>query len=163
MVVPVIDQNGIRTVECERDPPIAAHGYRVVPGQLAMQPVEAPAGQVHIARLAGSVQVLQLQAQPLDVLGPDASLGAGLEECLKSGMAERADHGLYRIAAVYDSQFSPAGGGVRETVMRLCARRSTERHHVCPGAQRIQIIGPTLHHGPPLGQAGRAVVDRPHR
>ena len=74
MVVPVIDQDGIRSVECERDPPIAAHGYRVVPGQLAMQPVEALAGQVHIARLTGSVQMLQLQPQSLGVLGPNTSL-----------------------------------------------------------------------------------------
>ena len=78
-------------------------------GQIAVQAVEALAGQIHIVRLAGAVQVFQLQSQPLGVLGPDASLGTGLEEGFESSVAERADHGLYRIATIYERQLPGAG------------------------------------------------------
>ncbi|KWN85215.1 hypothetical protein WT97_05060 [Burkholderia sp. MSMB1459WGS] len=60
MVVLVIDQDGIGSVEAERQTPVAAHARRVMAVQPSGQAVKAPARHVHVERPARSVETCEL-------------------------------------------------------------------------------------------------------
>ena len=61
-------------------------------GQFALERVKAPAGQIHILRSSGGIQLRQLPPQPGSVGGLNTRLTATAQERFEALVSERSNH-----------------------------------------------------------------------
>ena len=98
MVVPVIDQDRVRTLKRESESPVFINPHGPMPCKIAFECMPAPAWQVHIRGAARCIECAQLEAQTFRVLRLNPSLGALAEKTLDAVVAKAFDHELlYRI------------------------------------------------------------------
>ena len=94
VVVAVIHQHRVGAVESKRHSPIAAHPNRPVTGQLTFEWVQPPAGQAHVLRAAGHIELRQLPSQPGSMSRLNPRLAAGPEEGFKPLVNKSSNHFL---------------------------------------------------------------------
>src|ERR1039458_2845863 len=92
VVIQVINENHIRTLEGERNPPIAAYPDGPVIFKAAMKRMQVVARGVQIVWHDGGIQGRQKVAQPCGVLRPYPRLRARLSELLQSFVTVALDH-----------------------------------------------------------------------
>ena len=72
MVIQIIDEDHIGTIECESHPPITVHPDRPVAFKATVKRMEFVSGRIQIICLGGHIQRSQQVAYPCRMLGPDA-------------------------------------------------------------------------------------------
>jgi hypothetical protein len=63
VIVLVVDENGILSLERERQTPIAIHPYGPMPGGVAFEQVKPPAGNIHVLWVGGGIELGKLTTQ----------------------------------------------------------------------------------------------------
>jgi hypothetical protein len=92
VVIAVVNQHRVRAVESKCHSPIAVHPDGPVAGQLALEWVEPPAGQAHVLRARGGIELRELAPQPGSVSGLNTRPAAGAEEDFEALVSERPNH-----------------------------------------------------------------------
>ena len=92
MVVAIVNQNGVFSLKCEGESPIAADIHRPVTFEIAMKRMKPPSRSVHIFRRSGIVQGEELFPQPFGMTGLNLRPRSAPEEQFDSLMAEASDH-----------------------------------------------------------------------
>lgn len=91
-VILVVNENDVRFVERECQPPIAADRYRPMARQIALQGMEVVSRSVHVFGTACDVQRRQQPSQPLRVFGLNTSFGSSFGKPLQTFMPITEDH-----------------------------------------------------------------------
>ena len=91
MVVLIVHTLGILTGKAECDAPVAAHFDRPCTFSGTLELVKIQTWQRHIARVCGRIQPAQHQAEPVGLLGLNASLVPGGEEAFKPFVSKALD------------------------------------------------------------------------
>ena len=96
MVVLIIDEHSVFTLEGEGEPPIAAYRHRPMVLQFPVQGMQLPAGSIHVLRRPGIIQREELLTQPPCMTRLDFSFQSRPEEQFDSLVTEAFDH-LYSV------------------------------------------------------------------
>jgi len=92
MVVLIVHQHGILTVEREYQTPVTAYAERPMPFEVSVQRVKPPARSVHVHWRFSIVQRKKLLAEPFCVLWLDTRLRPSSEKSLHTLMPETPYH-----------------------------------------------------------------------
>jgi hypothetical protein len=92
VVVNVVDISRILAFKAEYDPAVAAYADRVVPRPVALERVQAQAGQIHILWAGRRMEAGQDQPQTPGMFRTDSPDRAFSEEGRQSFVAERTYH-----------------------------------------------------------------------
>ena len=83
-------------------------------GQFALERMKPPAGQTHVLRAGGCIQLRQLPPQPGSVGGQNAGLAATEEERFEAFVSERSNH------MVLYSETAQVAAKIAVGLVRLC-------------------------------------------
>ena len=92
MIVLVVDENYVLTVETKCEPPVPTDPDRPMAGKLGFQGMQDVAGSIHIAGPGGDVQSSEEPPQLRSMRGLNAGLGTCFREELQSFVAIALDH-----------------------------------------------------------------------
>jgi hypothetical protein len=92
MIILIVNENYVLTLEAESQPPIAAHIHGPMTSKLTFQGMQVVAGGIHIAGPAGHVQSSKQPPQTLGVGGLDAGFGASFGEEPKAFVPVALNH-----------------------------------------------------------------------
>lgn len=90
VVIEIIHQFNVFSLESENDVPISIHRDRPEAGLIPGEWMQPPARHIQVLRQGGIVQGAKLQLQFSGVVGLDAGLAAFSEECFQSLVPERS-------------------------------------------------------------------------
>jgi len=107
VVVLVIDEDGVLTVQGEGQAPVAAHQHGLVSRQIGGERMQLPTGQVHVLGQRRNVKPCQLPPELGGVSGLDPCLRSGFEKALEPLALELLDHARECIATLYSLQAYP--------------------------------------------------------
>jgi len=96
MVVVIINEHRVLTLERERESPIAAYRNGPMTLQISTEAMQLPARGVHVPGGSGVVQREELLAQPLSMARLDLCSRSRPEEQFVSLMTDALDH-LYSV------------------------------------------------------------------
>jgi hypothetical protein len=135
VVIQVVDQNYIGSLECKRDSPIAIYRNGPVILERSMQLAQFVAWRAHIAWCGCRIQRTQKKSQTRRMFRSDACLGTRLSKPLQAFVTVALDH-LYSVYTHYTSdQDQEIGGEGRAdfyNTLQRCRRRDREKF---PGAK----------------------------
>jgi hypothetical protein len=92
MVIAVIDQDHIATVESKSHSPVPTHLNRPLTCKLAFESMKPPRGRFYVARTLSGIERSKLKTQPCSMRGLDTGFRAGAEETLQAGVSKALDH-----------------------------------------------------------------------
>lgn len=92
MVVDVIDVDGVAPFESKSHPPIARNAHREVAPEPPFQRVQSESWKVHVRRTTATVEHGQNVAQPLEMIGRNATRAATRVQRPQTAMPKRQDH-----------------------------------------------------------------------
>ena len=94
MIIFKVNFEGVFTLECKRDSPVAAYRNTPSASSIALQPMQAISRQVHICRATSAVKHVQLSAETVGKVSGHAALFARFKEPLESLMAKALYHAV---------------------------------------------------------------------
>jgi hypothetical protein len=104
MIITIIDQDYIVTVETECQLPAPVYLDRPVTCKLALERMKPPPRWFDITRPRSGIQRGKLKTQSSGMSGLDAGFRAGMEEFLQAGVSKALDHNVKCIATLYGAQ-----------------------------------------------------------
>jgi hypothetical protein len=97
VIITVIDQDHIVTVESKGQPPVSANLNGPLTCKLAFEWMKPPPRWFYIARTCSGIQHGELKTQPRGMGWPDSSLRAATEEILQAGVS-KASNQVYIVS-----------------------------------------------------------------
>jgi hypothetical protein len=92
VVILIIDENGVFSIEAKRKPPISIYAYCPMGREVGGQSMKLPSGNIHVFGPLGGIQNGKLLVQLLGMTGLNPGFRTGQEKLLDSFMPEAADH-----------------------------------------------------------------------